>query len=149
PVGGRGLVQALEEPAAEGAAIDDRLGEAQAGQCGAVENAAPLAVAAAVELVGMLETQECLGLAITRLLPLVGTGRGPPVMPDKRAGSEGNPVAGLLQPPADIDIVACLAILRIETVDRLQGAAAKSHVASGNMLRHLVAFQDMRRLART
>jgi hypothetical protein len=49
----------------------------------------------------------------------------------------------LLEPPADVDVVAGGAVLRIEAADGPESAAAESHVAARNVLGHLVAEQDV------
>src|SRR6516225_1794060 len=95
----------------------------------------------------MLELQERLCLPVTSLLAQVGARVLPPVMPDESARRDGDPVARLLQAPADIDIVAGLAVLPIEAIDRFQRLPAKSHVAAGNMLGNLVALEDVHWLA--
>src|SRR6266498_5673338 len=107
----------------------------------AVEHTAPLAIASAVELVGVLEAQQRLGLAVASLLPQVGARVLPAVVPDERARGEGDPVARLLQPPAHVDVVAGLAVLRVEAVDRFQRLAPERHVAARDVLRYLVALQ--------
>src|SRR5262245_12772626 len=148
PVSRRGLVHALEESGAESSAIDDRIAPAEALQRGAVENAAPFAVAAPVELLRVLELKECFRFAITGLLAQIGAHVLSAVMPDKRAGRKSDPVAGLLQSPANIHVIARLAVMRIEAVDRLQNVAAKGHVATGNVLGLLIALQHMGGLTR-
>ena len=52
------------------------------------------------------------------------------------------------QPPADVDVVAGLAELRVEAADLLQRALAERHVAAGDVLGVAIADQDVRRPAR-
>ena len=95
----------------------------------------------------MLEPQQRLGLAVAGLLTEVGSRCGPAVMPHEGPGGERDPAACLLQPPADVDVVARTMKLRIEAVDRFEHMAAKRHVAARHMLRHLIAFEHVRGLA--
>ena len=148
PVGDARLIEALEHPGPERPAIDDRHVELKALQRAAVHHPAPLPVAAAIELVGVLGVQQGLGLAIAGLLLEVRTRVLAAMMPDERPRREGDQEPLMLETPADIHVVAGLAKLGIEPVDRLEDLAAKSHVAAGDMLGDLVAQQDMRRLAR-
>ena len=147
-MGGARLIEALEHPGPERAAIDDRHGELEALQRAAIHHASPLAVAAAVELVGVLGVEQGLGLAIAGLLPEVRTRVLAAVVPDERPRREGDQEPLVLEPPADVHIVAGLAKLGIEPVDRLEGLTAEGHVAAGDVLGDLVAHQDVRRLPR-
>ncbi len=148
PVGRPRLIKALKQAGSECAPINNRFFQMQAAQGDAVQNPAPFAVPAAVEPVGVLEAQERLGFAIAGLLPQVSTRVPTPMVPHKSPWSEGDPVAGLLKPPTQIDIVPCLAISRVEAIDFQKDLAAKGHVAAGDVLRYLVAFQNVRGLAR-
>src|ERR1051326_5799661 len=96
----------------------------------------------------MLEAQECFGLTVAGLLPQIGAWILAAMMPDEGTGGEDDPVAGLLEPPADVDVVAGGAVSGIEAVDRQQRLAAKRHVAARNVLGDLIAFEDVGRLAR-
>src|SRR5262245_54900615 len=97
----------------------------------------------------MLKAQQRLGLAVAGLLSHIGAGRLPPVMPDDCSRSKRDPGARLLQSPADIDVVPRLLISLVKAVDGDERVPTKSHIASRNALGHLVAFQDVHRLART
>src|SRR5436189_4202033 len=119
PVSWGGLIKALEQAGAERAPVDDRVVEPQTLERRPVQDAAPLAVAAAIEPIRMFEAQEGFGFAVAGLLAQVGGRRLPTMVPNERPRSEGNPVARLLQAPADIHVVARLAVLRVEAVDRL------------------------------
>src|SRR6185312_9813357 len=68
-------------------------------------------------------------------------------MPDNGRRAEADRVAGILEAPADVDIVAGGAVERVETAETEQDVAAKGHVAAGDMLGDVVAHQHMRRAA--
>src|SRR5205823_5901271 len=57
------------------------------------------------------------------------------------------PSAGL-QPPADVDIVAGRAKLRVESAYRFESLSAEGHIAAGNMLRLVIGQKHMNRAAR-
>src|SRR5438477_402011 len=105
-MGRSGLVQTLEKAGAEGSPIDEVVVQPKATQRCPVQHAAPFAVAPAVELVRVFETQECLGLAVAGLLAKVGARVLAAVVPHTSAGRKGNPVASLLQPPAYVYVIA-------------------------------------------
>ena len=69
-------------------------------------------------------------------------------MPDDCPRSKANPLAGLLEAPANVHVVARLAVLCIEAVDDRQGVAPERHVAAGDVFGYLVALQNMGRLSR-
>src|SRR5262245_38489945 len=96
----------------------------------------------------MLEVEQSLCFTVAGLLLKVFPRSLSPVVPNNGARRKGNPFACLLQPPTNIDIVACPAELRIETIDLFERPAAKGHIAAGDVFRLLIAFQDMRGLAR-
>ena len=87
PVGGSRLVETLEHPGAERAAIDDRRSELKALERRAVHHSAPLSVAAAIELVRVLRLEHGLGLAIASLLLQVRTRVLTAMVPDERPGA--------------------------------------------------------------
>src|SRR5262249_59313638 len=101
---------ALKQAGAEGPPVNDRPAQAEAVGRRPVKDAAPLAIAAAVELVRVFELQQRLGLAVGGLLAEVGARVLPTVVPDESARRERDPVAGLPQPPADIHVVAGLPV---------------------------------------
>ena len=96
----------------------------------------------------MLRIDERLGLAVAALLVDIGFDRVAAEMPDDRRRAEADRVAGILKPPADVDIVAGGAIDRVEPAEAEQGLAAERHVAAGDVLGHLVAEQHVGRAAR-
>ena len=146
PMGRPRLVDCLKQAGAESAVVDNRLSDDQALQRRTVEHAAPLAVAAAIVAVRMFKPQQGLGLTVSGLLPQIGAGRLSSLVPDEGPRCERNPMARLLQTPADIDVVAGLEKLRIESIDRFQRFTAECHVAARNMFGHLVALEHMHRL---
>ncbi len=91
----------------------------------------------------MLVAQHRLGLAITGLLAEVGAHLEPAVMPHHRRRAEPDDVTALHEPPADIDVVAGLAVLGIEAADFLQRPFVIGHVATGNVLGNRVGQEHM------
>ena len=79
-----------------------------------------------------------LGPPVADLLAPVGTDGVAAVMPDHGRRMKAERPAALLQPPADVDIIAGGAEARIEAADGLEGLSAEGHVASGNVLGHLI-----------
>ena len=69
------------------------------------------------------------------------------MMPDDRGRTESDDVAFLLQAPAKIDVVACLAILGIEAADAIECPAIKGHVTPGNVLGHRIGQEHVARSA--
>ena len=96
----------------------------------------------------MLRIDERLGLAVAALLVAIGFDRVAAEMPDDRRRAEADGMAGILKPPADVDIVAGGAVDRVEPAEAEQGLAAERHVAAGDVLGDLVAEQHMGRAAR-
>src|SRR5207302_4416721 len=139
---------ALKKAGAESSPINDGIVQQEPLHRGPVEHAPPLAVPAVVKPVWMLEAQQGLGRSVACLLAEIGARTLAPVVPDKRARRERDPLPGLLQPPAHVDVIARLAILWIETVDGLQGLTAKGHVAARNVFGDLVALEYVGRLPR-
>ena len=70
------------------------------------------------------------------------------MMPDDRGRTKCDDVAFLLQAPAEIDVVARLAIFDIETADRVERPAIEGHVTPWNVLRHRVGEEHVARSAR-
>ena len=93
--------------------------------------------------------KKCLGFAIAGLLFEVRTGALAPVMPNECAGCECDPLPCLLQAPTYVHVVAGLAKLGIETLNLFEGVAVKGHIAAGDVLRQLIAFEDVSRLTGT
>ncbi len=69
------------------------------------------------------------------------------MMPDDRGRTKRDDVAFLLQAPAEIDVVARLAIFDIEAADRVERPAIEGHVTTWNVLRDRVGEQHVARSA--
>jgi hypothetical protein len=92
---------------------------------------------------------ECrLGFAVSRLLTPVRADSVPPMMPYYSRGAEAECPAARLQTPADINVVARRAELRIEPADRLEAVCSKRRVATRDVLRDFICQQHVRRAAR-
>ena len=59
-------------------------------------------------------------------------------MPYHGRGMKAQGSALLLEPPAEVDIIAGHPKLRIESADRLQRRLPESHVAAGNVLSGII-----------
>ena len=64
-------------------------------------------------------------------------------MPDDRRWAECNDLALLLEAPAEVDVVAGLAVLGVEATDLVEGPAVESHVAAGDVLCHHVGEEHV------
>ena len=135
---GRRCVDALEESAAEQPMIDDRRARLHADLGRGVDAAGPAGRAETVEVLRMPPFQDGLGLAVARLLLEVGADRVAPVVPDEASRAEADPVAALLEPPADVHVVAGLPEDRVEAADLLQRPSVERHVAARDVLREAV-----------
>src|SRR5258708_26633458 len=98
-----------------------------------------------MEAEGMLAVAERFRLAVSALLVKIGLYRVAPEVPDDGGRAEADGVAGILEAPADVDVVAGRAIERIEAAEAEQHVALECHVAAGDMLGNVVAHQHMRR----
>ena len=132
---GRALVEGLERRRAPDAVVDAparRLSRRDHGV--AVDAPAPADVA----------ERRCTSRATcTRAAPRPGRspaagastrGRGPPVVPDHRGGAEADPPARVLEPPADVHVVAGHPERRVESTDRRERRAPERHVAARDVL---------------
>ena len=72
-----------------------------------------------VVLLGPLAFQGGLGAAVVELLPPIAADRVAAAVPDHRRGVEAERPAALLEAPADVDVVAGDAELRVEPADGL------------------------------
>src|SRR6476620_2109566 len=70
------------------------------------------------------------------------------MMPDDRGWTESDDVALLLEAPAKIDVVACLAIFDVEAADGIEGPRIKGHVTSRNVRGNSMAGKNVARSAR-
>ena len=92
----------------------------------------------------MLSLEQRLGLAVAPLLAEIGADRTAAMMQDHRARTEGDVLAGVKQPPADVDIVARGTELRIEAADLLQRWPVDRHVAAGHVLGDPIGHEHVR-----
>src|SRR5215467_6081963 len=95
----------------------------------------------------MLRVDKGLRLTISLLLSTISRHCVAPKMPDNGGGAEADRVSGVLQAPADVDIIAGRAINRVKAPELQQCIAPEGHVAARNVLRNLVADQYMGRPA--
>ena len=86
----------------------------------------------------MLEVEERLRLAVAHLLLEIGADRVSSEVPDDCDRAEADRIAGVLQAPAKIDVVAGGGIEDVEAADLLQHGLLEGHVAAGNVLSHHV-----------
>src|SRR5262249_56044864 len=100
------LVHRLEEPAAEGAEVDDRTArEDRRGEL-SIDPPEPARLPQEIEAVGMLEVEQRLRLPVPHLLLQVGLPRVPPPLPTGRRRSEADGVVPVLEPPPQAALVA-------------------------------------------
>ena len=141
-------IDRLEKSFAENAVINYRPIDEPTEARRAVDLSAPFRRAGRAEENQMLETQHRFRFAVTFLLFAKGVERETPMMPDDRGRTEGDVVACLLHAPAKIDVVAGLAIFRIEAADAFESPAIPGHVTTGNMFRDGVGEENVARPAR-
>src|SRR5205085_1205759 len=129
------FIQRLKRGRAPGAVIDaaahreDRWHEPLA-----VQPADPRDVTDGVVLLGPLALEHRLGLAVVELLLPVRLDGVAAVMPDDSRGREPQLPTRVLDPPAEIDIIARNTELRIAAADRFERRAEERHVAAGDVL---------------
>src|SRR5262245_47954197 len=87
--------------------------------------------------------EQCLGLAVTLLLPPVHAKRVAAMMPVHSAGVESDAPPARLQSPAEIHVVAGCTVAGIKAADSGECLAAKRHVASRDVLGLHVSQQDV------
>src|SRR4030088_2065989 len=114
---------------------------------GAVDLPAPFRRAGRAKKNEVLEAKERFRFAVAFLLFAKRAQSEAAVMPDNRRGTEGDLVAGLLDAPAKIDVVARLVIFGVEAADAFKNPAIPRHVAAGNVLGHGVGKKDVARPA--
>ena len=88
---------------------------------------------------------ERFGFAVTTLLCAVSRHRISAEVPNNGSGAETDRVAGVLETPADVDIVAGGAIDGVKSAKLKQHVAPERHVAARDVLGDLVADQHMGR----
>ena len=139
------VIDRLKEGAAPGAVVDapPRPPARRLEPAVAVEPAAPGEVAGGIVLLRPLPLQVGLGPPVVQLLVPIGADGIAAAVPDHGGGVKAERPAALLQPPADVDVVAGDAKLGVEAADRQQPVPAKRHVAPGDVLGHLVGQQHV------
>src|SRR5215470_8561100 len=91
----------------------------------------------------MFEAQQRFRFAVAVLLFHESAQRKAPIMPHDRSRAERNGPSSLLNSPAEIHIVARLAIFGIESAYTFEGPTVKRHVTPGNMLGDRIGKQNM------
>src|SRR2546430_17602203 len=86
----------------------------------------------------MFKTQQRFRFAVAILLSQKGAKREPSIMPHDRSWTEGNDPSGLLNSPAEINVITGLAIFGIEAGHTFKRPAVKGHVTTGNVLGHRI-----------
>ncbi len=95
----------------------------------------------------MLEPEHRFGFAVAFLLLAKRAQGEAAIMPDQRRRAERNLMPGLLDPPAEINVIPGLVIFRIEPTDAFKRPAIPGHVAPWNVFGHDVRQQDVTRPA--
>src|SRR5690349_12378990 len=98
-------VKELKSRAAKRAAINDRWTQEHAELRSGVNPAAPNAAAKSVKIFGVLADQHRFGFTIPVLLLHVGADGRAAIMPHKRSRAEADPIAYLLQSPANVHVI--------------------------------------------
>ena len=91
----------------------------------------------------MFKAQQGFRFAIAVLLFQKSAQRKPSIMPDDSGRTERDYPSSLLNSPAEIHVVAGLAIFGIEPAYTFEGPTVKRHVTTGNMLGHCIGKQNM------
>lgn len=143
-----GGVERLEESGAENAAVDALAAQRRDRVARSVDSAFPGAGSQTVEIARMFAHEQTLGFAIAILLAQIGSDRMAAVVPDEGSRVPGDFPAFLLNPPADIDVVARTFENRVKTADFFQRPFPEGHVAAGDVLGGLVIQEDRCRSAR-
>src|SRR6266508_376587 len=91
----------------------------------------------------MFKAQQGFRFAIAVLLFQESAERKPSIMPDDCGRTERDYPSSLLNSPAEIDVVASLAIFGIESAYSFEGPTVKRHVTTGNMLGDCIRKQNM------
>lgn len=103
-------------------------------ESGATVNAAFPADAAFGETVGVFFEEEGFGTAIAHLLFEVFPGGGAAMVPDEGGSGEAEREAGVVESPAEVDVVACGLEDGIEAADLREGGLFDRKVAAGEVL---------------
>src|SRR5436190_248538 len=136
-------IDGLEKSFTENPVIDNRAvnkpGEARS----AVDLTAPFRCAGRAEEDQMFKPQQRFRFAIAVLLFQKSAQRKPSMMPNDGGRAERDYPSSLLNSPAEIHVVAGLAVFRIESTYTFEGPTVKRHVTTGNMLGDCVRKQNM------
>src|SRR6266568_3944356 len=116
-------------------------------QAEAVDTSRPGAVTRGVVLLGPLPLEQRLSFSVALLLFPIASHGLPAVVPDHRARVEAEAPAGLLQLPANVDVVAGDVELRVESANPLETFLTDGEVAAGHVFRLLIREQDVDRPA--
>src|SRR4051812_41786537 len=100
-------------------------------------------MAGSVVLVRPLSLEIRLGFSVIQLLFPECAHAAATAMPNHRGGIEPEGPSRRLKPPAEIDVVACDAELRIKSIDSREARPAERHVAAGDVLGHLIRQKHM------
>ena len=87
--------------------------------------------------------QQGLGASVAPLLFEVFADGIAPVVPNHGSGTKAESPSPLLESPADIHVIAGSIKLRVEPPHGFECRLPEGHVAPGNMLGHLIRYQDM------
>ena len=141
------MVERLEKSLPEHAVVDQRTAEEPREPRRAVYLSLPFRGARRAEKDEVLEAQQRLGLAVAFLLFAEGREREAPIVPHNRARRKRDFAARSLQAPAEVHVVARLAIFRVESADRVKRPAPERHIAAGHMLRDKIREEHVARPA--
>ena len=133
----------MEKSFTENPVINDRAINKPAEPRSAVDLTAPFRCAGRAEKDQMFKAQQRFRFAVAVLLFQESAQRKPPIMPDDRGRTERDYPSSLLNSPAEIHVVAGLAIFGIEPTYTFEGPTVKRHVTTGNMLGDCIRKQNM------
>src|SRR5215475_10120825 len=132
-VGLRRRINRLKKSFTENAVINDRAINKPTEPCSAVDLAAPFRCACRAEKDQMLKSEQRFCFAVAILLFQKRAKGKPSIMPDDRGRTERDNPSTLLNSPAEIYVVAGLAIFRIEPTHTFKSPTIERHVTAGNM----------------
>jgi hypothetical protein len=141
-------IESLEKRGGKRPMIDDWRPHRYADARGRVNATMPLAATEPVKVLWVTTHEEGFRFAVAVLLFHVIAHRGATVMPHKSRRREAEGVALLLEPPADIDIIACLPKNRVEPADLFECPFIEGHVAAGNVFGYAIGEHHVRGAAR-
>jgi hypothetical protein len=145
----RRLIQILKRREPPGALIDARLlHERRPDETAAINLSGPRHMAERGKPRRPFALEQRLSLPVPDLLAPIALHARSPVVPDHRRRAEAHGPASILQPPADIDVIAGRSIDPIEPADRGKARAPERHVAARHVLGDFVGQKHMQRAAR-